>query len=174
MNLNKGEAHDRLQSFKQDQLNSIQQGLEDCIKKNPLSFSLQDRCPYIYVYAHPKQSDCGLYRRMLWQPRLTKPEPAENSYLFRVRSKTDEVEICWMIPPKHEWRVFSKGSMMHNEIVDWSINMYKKNKIELGAPHPDDIPDEIGLQIYESVRAERREDEMRKRIWPMPQENSSS
>ena len=74
MKINRLEAHDRLLHFKNDQNSTIQQGAEDCLKKNPLSLALQDHSPYIYIFAHPRTADDGVNKRLLWQPRLTKPK----------------------------------------------------------------------------------------------------
>src|SRR5215470_6737494 len=88
MKLNRLETHDRLQHFVQDQSKNIWQGADDCMKRNPLSLALQDRSPYIYIFAHPRTADDGVTKRMLWQPRLTKPQAQSNSYLFRAKSNS--------------------------------------------------------------------------------------
>jgi hypothetical protein len=77
------ETHDRLEFFINDQWQKITQGAEDCLFKNPDSLALQEQCPYIYIFAHPRTSDDGVNKRLLWQPRVTKPKAQTNSYLFR-------------------------------------------------------------------------------------------
>ncbi len=96
------DAHDRLEHLKKDQSNTITQGCEDCLKKNPDSLALQSHCHYVYIFAHPRTIELDerialfnedwknslidpLYvrkyktledvpnTRLLWQPRLTKP-----------------------------------------------------------------------------------------------------
>ena len=111
MKLNRLEPHDRLLHFKKDQEANIFQGAEDCLKKNPDSLFFQARSSYIYIFAHPRTADDGLNKRMLWQPRLWKPKAQTNSYLFRVKSKTDIIEICWIIPPRELWGQYDKGKV---------------------------------------------------------------
>src|SRR6188768_2538257 len=100
MKLNRLEAHDRLLHLKKDQEANIYLGAEECLKKNPDSLALQEKSPYIYIFAHPRTADDGITKVMYWQPRLSIPEAQENSYLFRVISHTDIFETIWMIPPK--------------------------------------------------------------------------
>jgi len=49
MKINRLEAHDRLIHFKKDQEANIFQGLDDCLKKNPLSLALQARSIYSLI-----------------------------------------------------------------------------------------------------------------------------
>ena len=165
MKVNRLEAHDRLLHLKKDQSLNIQQGAEDCLKKNSLSIALQEHSPYIYIYAHPRTADDGVNKRMLWQPRLSKPKSSPNSYLFRAISKTDIIEICWMLPPDEIWNQYSKGNVTENEIVTWSIEQFRFNRAELEKPHSDDLSDEAGEKIYRAIRAEFKQDEMREKLF---------
>jgi hypothetical protein len=54
MKINKLETHDRLLSFQKEQRNLIQEGCEECLKKNPYSLALQEKSKYIYIFAHPR------------------------------------------------------------------------------------------------------------------------
>lgn len=160
MKINRLEAHDRLLFFKKDQEANINQGIEDCLKKNRDSLALQDRSPYIYIFAHPRTADDGVTKRMLWQARLSKPAPQENSYLFRALSKTDILEICWMIPPNAQWSQYKKGNVTESGIVNWSIDQYKNNREELAKPFPDDFNEQqirgILLDIAREIDEEKR------------------
>lgn len=151
MKINRLETHDRLQHFKKDQSINIFQGAEDCLKKNKLSLALQDRSPYIYIFAHPRTADDGVTKVMYWQPRLTKPEAQTNSYLFRATSKTDLLEVCWLLPPREMWPQYQKGNVTEHDMVLWSINQYKENKKGLEKEEPDDISQERGCEIYKQV-----------------------
>lgn len=151
MKVNRLETHDRLLHLIKDQSSSIQQGADDCMKKNPLSLALQEKSPYIYIFAHPRTADDGVTKRMLWQPRLSRPKAQTNSYLFRAKSKTDLVEVCWMIPPFEMWDQYKKGNVTESDIVSWSINEYKNNKFGLEARDPDDLSDELSRKIYAEV-----------------------
>lgn len=151
MKINRLETHDRLEHFKKDQSINIFQGAEDCLKKNKLSIALQDRSPYIYIFAHPRTADDGVTKVMYWQPRLTKPEAQTNSYLFRAASKTDILEVCWLLPPIEMWPQYQKGNVTEHDMVFWSINQYKENKKRLEMEEPDDISQERGCEIYKQV-----------------------
>jgi hypothetical protein len=154
MKLNRLETHDRLQHFKQDQALNIFQGAEDCLKKNRLSLGLQQYSPYIYIFAHPRTADDGVNKRMLWQPRLTKPKAQSNSYLFRATSNTGDLEVCWLLPPKEMWKQYQKDFITEHELVTWSIKQFCNHRHILEAAHPDDLHDERIKHIYITVAAE--------------------
>lgn len=151
MKLNRLETHDRLEHFKKDQAKNIWEGADECIKRNPLSLALQDKSPYIYIFAHPRTADDGVTKRLLWQPRLTKPEAQSNSYLFRAISKTDVVEVCWLIPPEEMWKQYQRGNVVEDPTILWSINQFRYNKKKLESPDPDDFPDKKVRAIYKDV-----------------------
>lgn len=165
MKLDRLETHDRLIHLHKDQALNLSQGAEDCLKRNPLSLSLQARSPYVYIFAHPRTHDDGVRKRMLWQPRLTKPVPQENSYCFRAISKTDNLEICWLIPPRDQWSQYQKGNVTDHAEVRYSIEQFKINPKRLGEKEPDDLDDEVIRKIYAVVYAELREDELRDRLF---------
>src|SRR5271156_5271457 len=151
MKINRLETHDRLVHFKKDQEANVFQGAEDCLKKNKLSLSLQEKSHYIYIFAHPRTADDGVNKRMLWQPRLTKPVPQTNSYLFRAVSKTDVVEVLWLLPPKELWNQYRQGYIAHDPIVLWSINEYETNRKNMGKAEYDDLTDEKIKKIYNQI-----------------------
>lgn len=164
MKINRLEAHDRLLHFKKDQEANIFQGLNDCLKINPLSLALQARSPYIYVFAHPRTELDGVTKKMYWQPRLGKPTPQTNSYLFRVQSHTDNAEICWLLPPREMWNQYKKGHVTENDIVLWSIEQFETNREKLGESFPDDYSEtqirgilkEIALEMEQDARLKNR------------------
>jgi hypothetical protein len=151
MKIDRLETHDRLLHFKQDQAINIFHGVDDCMKKNPLSLALQDRSPYIYIFAHPRTADDGVTKRMLFQPRLTRPRVETNSYLFRAASKSDIIEVCWLIPPMETWSQYQKGKVTESEEVRWSIHQYVTKKQELETAHPEDLSDERARSIYMEI-----------------------
>lgn len=158
MKIHKLETHDRLQHFKKDQEINIFLGAEDCLKKNPLSLALQEKSPYIYIFAHPRTAEDGVNKKLFWQPRLSIPEAQDNSYLFRALSNTDIIEIVWLIPPKHLWKQYSKGLVTEDNWARWSIDMYKTKKFKLQEPHPDDLPEERQRLVLKAVVDEKRQE----------------
>jgi len=151
MKLNRLEAHDRLLHFKKDQGINIFKGAEECLKENPLSLTLQQHCPYIYIFAHPRTDDDGVTKRMLWQPRLTRPQAQTNSYLFRAISHTDLIEVCWLLPPSELWAKYEKGKITGDETILWCIQKFRNDRKELEKAHPEDLSDERIKQIYLST-----------------------
>lgn len=151
MKLNRLETHDRLVHFVKDQSQTIWQGAEECLKKNPDSLRMQEKSPYIYVFAHPRTADDGVTKRLLWQPRLTRPKSQSNSYLFRAISKTDLIEVCWLIPPRELWKQFRKENLTNEPTVIWSIDQFIHNRKNLESPHPEDWNDEQVKNIWKSI-----------------------
>lgn len=151
MKLNRLETHDRLLHFKKDQAINISKGVEDCLKRNPLSLALQDKSPYLYIFVHPRTADDGVTKKMYYQPRLTKPEAQTNSYLFRAKSKTDVLEVCWLLPPEEMWKQYKKGNVTEDESILWSINQFRSNKQDLEKKDPEDLPEERIKSIYIEV-----------------------
>jgi hypothetical protein len=157
------EAHDRLLHFKKDQDSSIQQGVENCLKKNFDSLFYQERSPYVYIFAHPRTDDDGTSKIMFWQPRLLKPAAQTNSYLFRVLSNTDIAEPIWMLPPRELWPQYAKGKVTENEIVIWSVDRFINNRLEMEKPDPEDLPEERCKQImHELIEVKRQNRENNK------------
>lgn len=155
MKIDRLETHDRYLHLLQEQSVNIFLGVEECLRKNPLSLAIQEKVPYVYIYAHSKTD--GSRRKMYWQPRLSIPEAAPNSYLFRATSHTDNIEICWIIPPKEFWPQYSKGNVVQSEIIDWSIRMYKCRRLELEKPHADDLSEEQARVVMKQIIEEHRQ-----------------
>jgi hypothetical protein len=151
MKLNILETHDRLQHLIKDQSANIFKGAEDCLKKNSLALAIQDKCHYVYIFAHPRTADDGVNKRLLWQPRLSIPEAQENSYLFRAQSHTDIIEVVWILPPKELWNQYEKGKVTEDNWANWSIQMFKSDKKILEKPHPDDLSEEKTRMIMKLI-----------------------
>lgn len=164
MKLNRLETHDRLQYLIKDQSANIYQGAEDCLKKNPLSLAIQERSPYVYIFAHPRTHDNGVDKVMYWDPRLSIPEPQTNSYLFRAISKTDMIEVVWMIPPREQWEQYKLGNVTESNWCLWSINQFLHNKKNLDKPHPEDMSEEYSAKIMQMIVDEKRQELRNKKM----------
>jgi len=116
--------------------------------------AMQSRCPYVYLFAHPRTHEDGVNKRLIWQPRLTRPEAQTNSYLFRAMSHSDNIEVCWMLPPRELWDQYVKGNVTESNDVQWSINMFRHKKEELEAPYPDDVSEDKFNQIMMEIASE--------------------
>lgn len=165
MKIDRLEAHDRLQHLVKDQAVNIFYGGEDCLKNNPLSLAIQEKCPYVYIFAHPRTADDGVNKVMYWQPRLSIPEAQTNSYLFRAISKTDIIEVVWMIPPVEHWSLYKEGNVTDSNICRWSIEMFKTKKNKLEEPHPEDLSEEIRKEIMRTIIKEHKQHLMMKKLY---------
>lgn len=189
MKINLLETHDRLIHFKKEQALNLNQGADDCLKKNRLSLGLQQYSPYIYIFAHPRTLGydermklfiTGNYpsfdkvptNKMLWQGRLTKPKAQTNSYLFRAISNTDKMEICWLIPPREQWNQYKKGNVTEHEFVLWSIDQFLNHRAKLEEAFPDDLSDQICKDIYTMVAADIDHEKRMKKMYSVT-ENSN-
>jgi hypothetical protein len=146
------ETHDRLLHFKKDQSANLFEGVNECLTKNKNCVDMQEHFPYVYIFAHPRTAEDGVTKRMLWQPRLMKPKAQTNSFLFRVISKTDIVEIVWMLPPREMWDQYKKGQICENEDVMVSIENFVHHREALEAPHKDDWSEEKIKKKLESIQ----------------------
>jgi hypothetical protein len=141
MKLNKLETHDRYKHFvKQDF--SIAECCQDIINKRPFGDH-----PF-YIFAHARTEEDGVTKRIIWQPRLTKPAAQPNSMLFKAYPGSDNIKICWMIPDALLWSQFRKGNVTENSLAVWSINMFQFHKKKLEAKEEDDLPDDQVDAIY--------------------------
>ena len=151
MKVNVLEAHDRLKYLIEDQSANIFKGAEDCLKTNPLSLAIQEKCHYVYIFAHPRTADDGINKRLLWQPRLSIPEAQTNSYLFRAQSHTDIIEVIWILPPRELWNQYNEGNVTEDNWARWSINLFKEDKKSLERAHTDDLPEEKTKSIMKQI-----------------------
>lgn len=145
MKVNKLEAHDRLEYFTKQSFN-IAECCQDLIDKRPFG----ETSFYIFAHARTEDGQAGI-KRLIWQPRLTKPKPQENSMLFKVYPGSDNIKIIWMIPAKEMWGQFEKGLMMQNKTIYDSIQAFKKDPNSLEAPESDDLTDEQIDGIYKNL-----------------------
>jgi hypothetical protein len=96
--------------------------------------------------------------RIIWQPRLTKPQAQENSMLFKGYPGTDNIKVIWMIPARELWDEYTRGKMLENKVVCESIHDFMNNKEKLEAKEDDDLPETTINHIYAEIAnaAQRR------------------
>lgn len=158
MKLNRLETHDRLLEFTK-QKDYISQGCQDCIRNRPEEF--KDH-PF-YIFAHCRTHENGWSKRLIWEPRLTKPKAQTNSMLFRAYPPTDKIKILWMIPDREMWNAYGNGNMLKDDITSQSIKAFQFDRKSLESPEQDDLPDdlirnimlEIGMNANNRKRMEK-------------------
>ena len=142
MKVNILEAHDRYQALSKEGIN-----IAKCCQ------SLIDQRPFgdvpFYIFAHLRTEDNGVDKRLIWQPRLTKPKAQTNSMLFKVHPPSDIVKVIWMIPDRCMWKQYEEGLVCENKTVVESIYDFQFNRKKLEAREEDDLSDEEIRRIYE-------------------------
>lgn len=144
MKINPLDAHDRLQHFTKQQFN-IAECCQDLINQRPFG-----EHPF-YIFAHTRTDDDGVTKRLIWQPRLTKPKAQTNSMLFKAYPGTDNVKVIWMIPDRALWKQFQKTFLTENKTVCDSIENFVYNRKKLESPENDDLNDAQIEAIYRQI-----------------------
>lgn len=143
------DAHDRYQELSKHGLN-----IAECCQ------NLIDQRPFgdhaFYVFAHMRTAEDGVNKRLIWQPRLTKPKAQSNSMLFKVYPGTDMVKIIWMIPAREMWEQYSRGLLTENKIVSESIYDFQFNRNKLEQKEDDDMSDEDVEKTYRNISLQAR------------------
>lgn len=138
---------DFTQDFKQSNMESLEEILHEIISSRPFGDHK------FYINSFMKDTEDVFVKRLIHHPRLTKPEPVPNSRLYRVDpNRPDEVTVMWILPNAEEMKLFKKGKVFEDELINDSIRMYHKDKGKLRQKEPDDLPDEEVRRIYASLR----------------------
>jgi hypothetical protein len=144
MKLNILDAHDRYQHL-------TKQGFDigECCQ------NLIDQKPFgnhpFYIFAHTRTEEDGATKRLIWQPRLTKPKAQTNSMLFKAYPGTDKVKVIWMIPDRALWGQYKRGLVTENQTVSESIYDFENNRKKLEDPESDDLSDHAIDLIYKEI-----------------------
>ena len=144
MKLNILDAHDRYNHFTKQSFN-----ISECCQ------NLVDQRPFgehpFYIFAHARTDDDGVTKRLIWQPRLTKPKAQTNSMLFKAYPGSDQIKVIWMIPAREMWPQYKKGNITQNETVVSSINAFETNRKALEVPESDDLTDNQVDAVYREI-----------------------
>lgn len=149
MKINPLDAHDRYEHFTKQSF-SIAECCQDLINQRPYG----DHA--FYIFAHTRTDDDGITKRLIWQPRLTKPKAQSNSMLFKAYPGTDLIKVIWMIPAREMWSQYSKGLLTQNKTVADSIHDFVHNRKKLEEKEHDDMSDEQINFIYREISLHAR------------------
>jgi hypothetical protein len=149
--VDKLDAHDRFEYYKKQDFD-ISACCQDLLDKRPFG-----DYPF-YMFAHFRTDDDGVTKRLIWQPRLTKPFAQTNSMLFKGYPGTDIIKVIWMIPAIEIWPNFKKGQLTENELITESIHDFQHNRSKLEAKEDDDLSDEKIDDIYRELAREAKND----------------
>lgn len=158
------ETHDRYQEFVKDDQN-IGACCQNIVDQRPFG-----NHPF-YIFAHARTDDDGVTQRLIWQPRLTRPEAQSNSMLFKAYPGTDIIKVIWMIPKPELWGQYRKGNVTQNEIVSWSIEQFLCNKSFLNKKEDDDLSDEEIDRIYIEISQEANRQKHLNKLYNIKQDS---
>lgn len=144
MKVNHLDAHDRYEHFTKQSFD-IGECCQDLIDKRPFG-----DIPF-YIFAHTRTEDDGVTKRLIWQPRLTKPTAATNSMLFKAYPGKDLIKVIWMIPAREMWDMYTKGKLTENQTVCDSIDNFVYHRERLESKEDDDLSDMEIDAIYCSI-----------------------
>lgn len=161
MKLNRLETHDRYEHFTKQSFD-IGECCDNLIKKRPFGEHA------FYVFAHTRTDDDGVTKRLIWQPRLTKPNCETNSMCFKIYPMTSEVKIFWILPARELWSQYKKGKMTHNAIVLHSIDDFLNNRSFLDKKEDDDLDDESINAIYRQLSLDARHKKHMNKLYNAP------
>jgi hypothetical protein len=147
MIINPYDAHDRFEYFTSQKFD-ISECCQDLINKRPFGDH-----PF-YIFAHARTDDDGSTKRLIWQPRLTKPKAQTNSMLFKAYPGSDVLKVIWMIPARELWDSFAKGKITENKTISESIWDFQNHREKLEQKEEDDLSDEQINKIYEEISRE--------------------
>jgi hypothetical protein len=151
MKVNILDAHDRYEYLiKQPHAKSIGECCQDLINQKPFG-----NYPF-YIFAHMRTDDDGVRKRLIWQPRLTKPKAQTNSMLFRAYPNSDIVKVLWMIPDRNLWPEYTKGKLAQNKTVAESIHDFQNDRQKLEGKEEDDLQEEKINEIYKEISQSAR------------------
>ena len=147
--INPLDAYDRLTHFTKQNF-SIEECCQNLIDQRPFG-----NYPF-YILAHARTDDDGVNKRLIWQPRLTKPKAQTNSMLFKAYPGSDIIKIIWMIPARELWAQYRIEMMTGNRTVFQSIQDFQHNRSMLEAKEDDDLSDEKINEIYKDLKIEAK------------------
>jgi hypothetical protein len=164
MKLNRLDAHDRYQHLTKQSFD-IGECCQDLINQRPFGDH-----PF-YIFAHARTEEDGATKRLIWQPRLTKPKAQTNSMLFKAYPGSDVLNVIWMIPARELWGQYDKGLLTANKTVSDSIHDFQFNRNKLEEREEDDMTDEQVDQVYKELSSNAKR---AKNMYKMPDAQVSS
>jgi len=144
MRIDRLETYDRLKHFKEQSFD-ISECCQDIIEKRPFGSH-----PF-YIFAHARTDEDGVTKRLIWQPRLTKPKAQTNSMLFRAYPASDRIDIIWMIPAEELWKQFQEGKLLEDNTILRSIRNYVSHRDLLEKKEDGDLDDHQIDAIYRNI-----------------------
>lgn len=157
MQLDKLETHDRYEHFTKQSFD-IAECCQDLIRQQPFGSRS------FYIFAHTRTDEDGVTKRLIWQPRLTKPKAQTNSMLFKANPASDEIKVIWMIPARELWNQFTRDKITANETVVESIRKFQFDRESLELREPGDMWDYEIKMFYDQLSTQAKKDKATRMI----------
>lgn len=162
MQIDRLETHDRYKTFTgSDQ--SMGACCQDLIDQRPFG-----NHPF-YIFVHGRTDDDGVTKRVIWQPRLTRPLAQTNSMLYKGYPGSDIIKVLWIIPARELWEQYKKGNICANEDVWNDIQTFVHKRKEFDKPEDDDLNDDQIDAIYKELSQQAKNKKMMEKLW-MPKQ----
>jgi len=152
------DAHDRYKHFTGQNF-SISECCQDLINQKPFG-----NHPF-YIFAHARTDENINIKRLIWQPRLSRPKPQTNSMLFKGYPGTDIIKIMWIIPQRELWEQYEKGKVTDNEMIRESIRKFEYDRKSLEVPEDDDLSDAQMDGIYKELSMEAKRKKLMAKLY---------
>ncbi len=103
-----------------------------------------------YVFSFLKNDMKGNGEKtLIYQPRLTKPCPVDNSMLFRCTPfDPEKVEVMWIIPSEQHMKLFQEGKVFYDGLIAECIDKFQKNPQLLRVKEKGDLSDFMIKEVY--------------------------
>ena len=159
--LNKNQIRENTDFWVQNSSDDWSRCIRDLITSRPFG----DRKFYIFTIVKRVDDAAGI-KKMIHQPRLTRPEPLHGTTLLKVDpDNPDEVLVVWTLPDEENISLYKFGKLFADEFVHSCIEKYLKRPKELMEPDPEDPNEEQMRQIYKEKLQDLRWSKKKAELW---------
>jgi hypothetical protein len=150
--LSRNELFDSTQNWK----DNSEKNYSECIQNLIMSAPFGAHKFYIFSFIKRVDDASGI-KKMIHQPRLTKPEPIPGGTLMRVDPRDPyTATLLWTLPNDQNFNLYKKGKMYADPFVHECIERFKKNPKEMMRPEVDDLTDEQIREIYKDMSMKQK------------------
>lgn len=141
------EVKGTVDDIKNKNKNSVEEFLNQILQSRPFG----NRKFYVLTFLKNTPGDPHT-KKLVYQPRLTKPKPNPNTSLYRLNPlRPDEVEVFWILPKIQAFGLYAKGKVHENEFIHECIQKYLNEYDSLCRKEADDISDSEIKELYRCI-----------------------
>lgn len=147
--LSKSHVNDNIQFFKGNFEKEYCETIQNIIQSRPFGKYKF----YIFQFVKRVDDTTGV-KRMIHQPRLTKPEPLPGTTLLRCDpDRPEDVTIIWTLPNQENFGLYKHGKFFSDPFVAECVEKYLKRPGELMKEEEGDLDDDKIREIYREISA---------------------